>query len=469
MKSRALLAAACLFASVSLHSATSGSVNLIPNPAFQPGGNGPSNWSTWSPRSGLAPHAEVVRADSGNQLSLRSSRFPMYGEWSAVVTSIAPQKYYLFEILQRTENVRSEDLSAAALLSWCKDENGVTPIQRDYVDRVAPAGDWHRVYRTLQAPPGTHSVKVSLVFRWSDAGAVYWKSPSLSEVPPVRHRIVRVATTHLIPNYPATVESNLDLMSGILDRAGASHADIVCLSETFADRGLKLSLPERANKVFGPASAMLCAKARQHRMYVVATLPEMENGVAYNSALLIDRSGKIAGKYRKTHTPLAEAEDGYTPANDYPVFDTDFGRVGILICWDNWFPESARILRLRGAEMLLFPSAGDGNPRHYDVITRARAIDNGLYVISSNTVGDSLSRIIDPTGDVLAEVHGASGLAVTELDLDREWRTHWLSVGPSDGEARSVYIKERRPDTYGAIGGTGLQPMLIDSAQPVRE
>jgi predicted amidohydrolase len=193
---------------------------------------------------------------------------------------------------------------------------------------------------------------------------------------------------------------------------------------------------------------MLAELARKHRTHIVATLEELDGGLVYNAAVLIDRGGRIAGKYRKVHLPAAEAEEGVTPGNDYPVFDTDFGRIGILTCWDNWFVEPARVLRLKGAEILLFPIMGDGDARHWDVMSRARAIDNGVYLVSSNTVGDSASRIVDPTGEVLGEATGPAGFVVREIDLNKEWRTFWLSVGAAAGEARSLYIKERRPDTY---------------------
>jgi predicted amidohydrolase len=196
---------------------------------------------------------------------------------------------------------------------------------------------------------------------------------------------------------------------------------------------------------------MLSRKAKQYATYAAASLHEREGSLIYNTAVLIDRYGRLAGKYRKTHLAMTEGENGITPGNDFPVFATDFGKVGLLVCWDNWFSEPARILRLKGAELLLLPIAGDGGLEHWDVVSRARALDNGLYFVSSNTVGDSTSRIIDPSGKVLAETNSPFGIVSAEIDLDRELRLRWLSVGPGDGEARSLYIHERRPDTYGPL------------------
>src|SRR5690606_21644241 len=106
----------------------------------------------------------------------------------------------------------------------------------------------------------------------------------------------------------------------------------------------------------------------------------------HNTAVLIDRQGKLVGKYRKVHLTIGEGENGLTPGTDYPVYDTDFGRIGLMTCWDNWFSEPARILRLKGAEMLFMPLAGDGDNTHWDVVWKARAIDNGVWMVTSSTV-----------------------------------------------------------------------------------
>jgi predicted amidohydrolase len=366
-----------------------------------------------------------------------------------VARNVRPEETYRFDVLYKPENVEKEDVSIAAILSWCSDDHGKKPVQRDYADGVPEDGEWRRINRTLQAPKDAHSVQIELALRWTENGSVLWKNPQLVGVKPSAHRTIRVVTTHVKPSYPATVEKNLKLMSEILDKAGAEKPDIVCLSENFVDRGVSLPLIETVQTISGPATNMLCEKAKQYNTYVVTTLHELQGDFIYNTAVLINRKGEIVGKYRKVHLATAEGENGVTPGSEYPVFDTDFGRIGILTCWDNWFVEPARILRLKGAEMLLFPCAGDGTPRHYDVIWRARAIDNGVYFVSSTTVGDAPSRIIDPTGEVLAETAEPFGIAVAEIDLGKEWRVYWLSVGPSYGEAKSLYIKERRPDTYG--------------------
>ncbi|HWR51463.1 MAG TPA: carbon-nitrogen hydrolase family protein, partial [Bryobacteraceae bacterium] len=372
-----------------------------------------------------------------------------YGKWITTVTGISAGQHYSFEILRKANGIAKEEVSIGVILSWCEDDAGAVPIQRDYVDRIAEAGEWRREFRVLQAPQGARSTTVELVLRWTD-GSVLWKNPRLALVAAPRRRVVRVATTHLVPGPPNTLESNMSAIRGIIERAAAEKPDVILLSENVVDRLLDMPLTKRAQRVPGPLTAMLSELAQRYRAYIVTTLEEVDAGLVYNTGVLIDREGRIAGKYRKVHLPTSEAEDGVTPGNDYPVFDTDFGRIGILTCWDNWFIEPARILRLKGAEILLFPIMGD-EPAHWDLVSRARAVDNGVFIVSSNTVGNTASRIIDPSGEVLAEASGPAGLAVKDLDLDKQWRTMWLSVGPSYGEGKSLYIRERRPDTYGVF------------------
>ena len=98
--------------------------------------------------------------------------------------------------------------------------------------------------------------------------------------------------------------------------------------------------------------------ARQYNLYIVAGLLEKDGNVVYNTAVLIDKKGKIVGKYRKISLPREEIDGGITPGDETPVFDTDFGRIGMMICWDVTFPETARALAKQGAEVIFLPIAG---------------------------------------------------------------------------------------------------------------
>jgi predicted amidohydrolase len=413
--------------------------NLIEEPSS-------ASWQTWAP----SPTLRIEASAHGGVLSLKAKSAEAYGKWLTLVPKIEAGRTYRFGVEYRASKVGNEQVSIAAMLSWYSDAAGRKMLQRDYADRLQNASEgWKRLERVIDAPAGAQSVKVELSLRWAKDGAVTWRRPELHLTERHAPPKARIVTTRMRPAAGATVESNLERMSAIIDKAGAQKPDLILLSETYVNWGVKAPLAETAQPIPGPATEMLALKARQHRSWIAASLNEREGEHIYNTAVLLDREGRIAGKYRKTHLPLEEAERGVTPGDDYAVVNTDFGRVGLMVCWDAWFPEVTRILRLKGAEIVLLPIAGDGDARHWDVISRARAMDNGVYLISSATVGKSASRIIDPSGEVLAET--MDGIATAEIDLSREWRLRWLSIGPGDGEAKSLYIKERRPDTYQSL------------------
>ncbi|MGE5647548.1 MAG: carbon-nitrogen hydrolase family protein [Acidobacteriota bacterium] len=407
----------------------------------------PAGWVVWAPRPELAPEASQMQTPGGLTLRLKARGKDSFGKWIGRL-GVQPGATYRFEALYRTDQVENEAMSVLAVLSWCKDLNARNPIQRDYVDRVSPAqGGWRKLERTLAAPAGAVSVVVELGLRLTERGSVTWAQPRLTVITPAPRRAARIVTTRVV-KYASTVKENRVLLGEILDGAAAHKPDLVLLTETFLERGTSESAEQAAEPIPGPTTNLLAEKARRLHSWVAMSLHERDGRDVFNTAVLVDREGRIAAKYRKIHLTLDEFERGITPGGDYTVVDTDFAKVGLLVCWDHWFPEAARILRLKGAELLLLPIAGDGES-HWDVVSRARAIDNGVYIASAIAAGKPASRIVSPEGEVLAETTG--GYAAADLDFNRETRVEWLSVGPAEGEAKSLYIKERRPDTYGPL------------------
>jgi predicted amidohydrolase len=173
--------------------------------------------------------------------------------------------------------------------------------------------------------------------------------------------------------------------------------------------------------------------ARRKNSYIVAGIYEREAPAVYNTAVLIDRTGRLVGKYRKVYLPREEIEAGLTPGNDYPVFRTDFGRVGIMICWDVEYADPARALALKGAEMILMP-IWDGDA----TLTKARAIENHVFLVTS-TYGEN-SLVLDPNGETLALAKDNGTVAVTSIDLNRRYDDDWL------GNMRERFMKELRLD-----------------------
>jgi predicted amidohydrolase len=147
---------------------------------------------------------------------------------------------------------------------------------------------------------------------------------------------------------------------------------------------------------------------------------------------LIGRDGILKGKYRKTALPREEIDGGITPGNEYPVFDTDFGRIGMMICWDVFFPEVARQISLNGAEIIFMPIWGGDL-----TLSKARAIENQIYLVSSTY--DMKTGIFDKTGNLIAEGTEDNPLAIADIDLNEREIWWWL------GEFRNR-IKRERPE-----------------------
>ena len=247
----------------------------------------------------------------------------------------------------------------------------------------------------------------------------------------------------------------------LLDEAGRCGADVACLPEYLN----VLGCPDQA--WFEPLvddderlRAQIVDLAVRHRMYVVLPLLEKRGQARYNTGLVIDRRGAVVGRYDKTHL-TAEERGRYkvTPGSSYPVFDLDFGRIGIMICYDGHFPEVSRILALQGAEIIFFPSL----QRHLtasqlEVQLRARAVDNCLYVARSSygyaadvawTPGMMVGKscVVDFEGTILADAGPRVGLCLQRIDLDRP-RARERSFGGEVGDARRFMLQDRRPDTY---------------------
>jgi predicted amidohydrolase len=266
---------------------------------------------------------------------------------------------------------------------------------------------------------------------------------------------VRIGTVYLRPKN-STAAKNLDLWCAQIDAAGKLGLDAVCLGEAVLAVGTSASLEERAQPIPGPASRRLGEAARRNHLWVVAGLTERDGDQVYNTAVLLDREGRVAGTYRKVHLPREEWRKGITPGGEYPVFETDFGTVAIQICYDWFFPEAAAAFALRGAEILFAPTWGNTKPDEGGRVDgestfRVRARDNGLYIVPS--VYDGNSMVIDPMGRILASSRGREGVFWCEVDLSRRealwWVGHWRSIGP----------RHRMPGTYGPLLAEPLTPV----------
>ncbi len=266
-------------------------------------------------------------------------------------------------------------------------------------------------------------------------------------------------------------KSNMDkAIAGIKD-AAAKGANIVCLQELFTSlyfcdvedyENFKLAEP-----IPGPSTDTLSAVAKEAGVVVIASLFEKRaQGLYHNTTAVLDADGTYLGKYRKMHIPDDPAyfEKFYFTPGDlgYKVFKTKYGTIGVLICWDQWYPEAARLTSLMGAEILFYPTAigwatsqdevtNNEQYNAWQTIQRSHAVANGVHVVSVNRVGFEQngamkfwggSFVSNPFGSLIVKAsHDQEEVIVTELDLSKtdSYRTHW------------PFMRDRRIDSYGDI------------------
>jgi predicted amidohydrolase len=448
--------------------------NLAKNPGFEALDSVsalPSGWHTSAPRQEIAPEFALDSsvAHSGRYSARTAAKGSpgTLGLWTATITGIRAEagagdlgstaltmrgneflssESYRVGCYFRIKGIESPSRNIWIRVTW-QDRKG-RDVLTEMLSRFEREGEWYHVDQTLIAPLAARRLKLDLVLQWTGAGTVWWDDVSVEKVPAAGPRRIRVATVSYQPPGSSTPQENLRFYAEKIAAAGRLGVDLLCLGEGITLVSTGKTFNDVAEPVPGPTSLALGEAARKARLYVVAGIYEREGSLIFNTALLIDREGRVAGKYRKTHLPETEVLGGLTPGSSYPVFKTDFGTVGIEICYDNFFPEVARNLTLQGAEIILLPIWGDlrGQEYAWDVVARARAIDNSVFFIAS-IYSNRRSLIIDPDGHILADTGRDEGLVTAEIDLNSRTFERWLSVG-SYGEWKNLFPQERRPETY---------------------
>jgi len=268
----------------------------------------------------------------------------------------------------------------------------------------------------------------------------------------------------------ARLEVNLTRALEKIAAAARGGAQVICLPELFRSQYFcqreDAALFDLAEPIPGPTTEALSAAAREHGVVIVGSLFERRApGVYHNTAAVFDADGRLTGLYRKTHIPddpLYYEKFYFTPGDlGYPTFNTRAGRIGALVCWDQWYPEAARLVALQGALTLFYPTALGWHPAEKEqyglqqhdawrTIQRGHAIANGIYVAAVNRVGHEGpaaggieffggSFVADPFGVVVAEApQDCEAILYADCDPARveEVRRNW------------PFLRDRRIDTY---------------------
>ena len=272
------------------------------------------------------------------------------------------------------------------------------------------------------------------------------------------------------------LEANLAGTLEAIAEAAKRGAKIICTQELFRSKYFCQSEDyqyfDYAESIPGPSSQALSAVAKKHKVVVIGSLFEKRApGLYHNTSIVIDADGELLGMYRKMHIPddpLFYEKFYFTPGDlGFKAFTTQYAKIGVLICWDQWYPEGARITALQGAEVIFFPTAIGWHPgedahvnvaqhESWELIQRSHAVANGVFIAAPNRVGHETfagipgngiqfwgqSFICDPTGRMLklgSDKQEEILIAECDLSLIDQQRTHW------------PFLRDRRIDAYGSI------------------
>ena len=324
----------------------------------------------------------------------------------------------------------------------------------DYLEPIENSDGTLSFYGEYEREEDIVSIVVKTYFKWN-VGKVGFFNTDIQSWEPTKDRIARIVTTCITyTEGEKTKQDRYERINKLLEKIEkeVEKPDLILFTELTPVMGLYLPMEIQQETIPGETTNFMAKWAKRLNCYIGVGLRELcSEGHLYNSAAMIGRDGSIVGVYRKVNLTWGESSTGIIPGSTHPVFDLDFGKVGFAICWDNWFGENARMLRLNGAELMLVPIAGDGIPEHRDCVWGGRASEQGMAAAFApfcpSYDGLLSARIFDNQGALIAHTSENNSYAYADLNFSKRIRTKYLSV-KSKGEGRSLYVRERRDDLY---------------------
>jgi predicted amidohydrolase len=416
----------------------------------------PEGWETAAPRDEIRPAFSFDPKGgpnhNGSFVITHDSREGLDG-WFQKSFPVTGGECYRFHAVRKTRQVSVPRRSALARVVWSdaagrtvpadvpeeqvKELGHVPSAEPDYpVDGVTDACGWTTVSGIYRAPAKATRAVVELHLQWAPKGRIEWSEVEFAQTSPPPPRKVRLAAVHYKPT-GKSARQNCEEYAPLIAEAAAQKADLVVLGETVPSLGVNRALAELAEPVPGPTTDYFGELARSNHLHIVLSLNERVGHLIYNTAVLLGPDGRLIGKYHKVCLPPSEVASGVAPGSDYPVFDTRIGKIGLMVCYDGFFPEVARALANRGAEIIAWPVYGC-NP----LLAQARACENHVYIVSSTFMRPQdhwmISAVFDQTGKPIAQASTWGTVAVGEVDLSRPY------IGPYNlGDFRAMIPRHR--------------------------
>ncbi len=408
------------------------------------------DWQPMSPRDEIRPQ---FSRSQGDDLVISHDRREGLDGWFQKSYPVTGGDHYRFTVSRKVHQVPNQRQSCLVRIVW-RDDHGKTVMmdaptpglnptlpkpsaEPEYpVDEPTDHDGWTKVSGVYRVPQKATRAIVELHLQWAPEGSVTWRSPEFEkcEAPPERQ--IRLATVHYKPSGKSP-QANCREFAPLIADAGRLRADLVVLGETVPSAGVNADLTDIAEAIPGPSTEYFGSLAKEYRLHIVLSLYERDSHLIYNTAVLLGPDGNLIGKYRKVSLPPGEAAKGVAPGKEYPVFDTAIGKVGMMVCYDGFFPEVARELTKNGAEVIAWPVWGC-NPK----LAEARACENHVYVVSSTFMkpadGWMFSAIYDHGGQPLAVAEKWGTVVVADVLLGRPY------YGPYNlGDFRSMIPRHR--------------------------
>ena len=292
---------------------------------------------------------------------------------------------------------------------------------------------------------------------------------------PQRTRIAAIQPA--APSSPDGHSAMMEAAWRLATDAAHAGANVIVLPEYFNVMGFDREQTLQHARMAAEVVECACDFCRRAGTWLLLPVVEERVGTYYNAAHLVSPRGEIALTYDKTHLTITERRDlGLTPGGSLPVVDTPLGRVGIMTCYDVYFPEVARVLSLQECNVILFPSLQRSDtPERCMLLNRVRAMDATCHLVRSSyglRPGERYEQgkvyggscVIAPDGTVLADAGQHEGMAVAEVDLRAPWVRNRCS-GAAPEPVRDFLMEDRRPELYGAIVGEPSPPPRADQGQ----